>query len=89
MNLEIVHVDTSYIHALADHLSYVFFVFGHAAQCAHYLGRANGNVSVWDHTFVPEAIQDLIALVELMISGHLSVLGCGPSRSLVFTGLTR
>ena len=31
MNLEIVHVDASDIHALADHLSYVFFVFGHAA----------------------------------------------------------
>jgi hypothetical protein len=31
MNLEIVHVDSSDIHALADHLSYVFFVFGHAA----------------------------------------------------------
>ena len=31
MNLEIVHVDSSDIHALSDHLSYVFFVFGHAA----------------------------------------------------------
>lgn len=89
MNLEIVHVDSSYIHAFADHLSYVFFVFGHAAQCAHYFGRANGNVSVGDHAFVPEAIQDLIALVELISSGQLSVLGCGPPRSLVFTGLTR
>ena len=89
MNLEIVHVDASDIHALADHLRYVFFVFGHAAQCAHNLGRANGNVGVGDHTFVPEAIQDLIALVELISSGQLSVLGCGPPRILVITGLTR
>ena len=31
MNLEIVHVDASDVHALADHLSYVFFVFCYAA----------------------------------------------------------
>ena len=31
MNLEIVHVDSSDIHAFADHLSNIFFVFGHTA----------------------------------------------------------
>jgi len=89
MNLEIVHVDASDVHALADHLSYVFFVFCHAAKCANYFGRANGNVSIRDHTFMLETIQDLIALVELISRGKLRVLGCGPRRSLVLTGFTR
>ena len=56
MNLEIVHVDASYIHALSDHLREVIFVFGHAAQSANYLGRANGNVTIGDHPFMLETI---------------------------------
>ncbi len=69
MNLEVVHIDSSYIHPFADHFGNIFFILCDSSKCTDYFGRPDSHISIWYHPLLVQTIKYFVTLVQLLSSG--------------------